>query len=151
MGGRCFDRAAGDDERLLAQDAQDLGRLDAANAMGFQQARDTAFARAGSLGGCRRQCPQIEEPLGGEIVTEFERLRIIAPELLADAVGEPVAFLLQVLGHAGPLAQLDHDRVFDREPAEAMPVGSQGVGEHVGIAAVVLGAGDGESIAEAIV
>jgi hypothetical protein len=32
-----------------------------------------------------------------------------------------------------------------------MPVGSQGVGEHVGIAAVVLGAGDGESIAEAIV
>ena len=70
--------------------------------------------------------------------------------MLADAVGEPVAFLLQVLDHAGPLAQLDHDRVFDREPAEAMPVGSQGVGEHVGIAAVVLGAGDGESIAEAV-
>ena len=70
--------------------------------------------------------------------------------MLADAVGEPVAFLLQVLGHAGPLAQLDHDRVFDREPAEAMPVGSQGVGEHVGIAAVVLGAGDGELIAEAV-
>ena len=31
-----------------------------------------------------------------------------------------------------------------------MPVGSQGVGEHVGIAAVVLGAGDGELIAEAV-
>jgi len=28
---------------------QDLGRLDAANAMGFQQARDAAFAQAGSL------------------------------------------------------------------------------------------------------
>ena len=51
VGGRCFDCAAGDDERLLAQDAQDLGRLDAANAMGFQQARDAAFAQAGSLGG----------------------------------------------------------------------------------------------------
>src|SRR5208337_1545222 len=74
----------------------------------------------------------------------------MAPELLADAVGKPVALLLQVLGHARPLAQLDHDRVFDREPAEAMPVGSQGVGEHVGIAAIVLGAGDGESIAEAV-
>ena len=92
VGGRCFDCAVGDDERLLAQDAQDLGRLDAANAMGFQQARDAALAQAGSLGGCRRQCPQIEEPIGGEIVTEFERLRIVAPELLADAVGEPVAF-----------------------------------------------------------
>ena len=70
-------------------------------AMGFQQARDAAFAQAGNLGGCRRQRPQIEEPIDGEIVTEFERLRIIAPGLLADAVGQPVAFLLQVLGHAG--------------------------------------------------
>jgi hypothetical protein len=31
-----------------------------------------------------------------------------------------------------------------------MPVGSQGVGEHVGITAIVLGSGDGESIAEAV-
>jgi hypothetical protein len=85
-----------------------------------------------------------------EIVTEFERLRIIAPELLADAVGQPVTFLLQVLGHAGPLAQLDHDRVFDCKPAKAMPVGSQRVAEHVGVPAVVFGAGDGEAIAEAV-
>ena len=102
------------------------------------------FAQAGGLGGRRRQSPEVEEPVGGEIVAEFEGLRIIAPELLADAVGEPVAVLLEVLGHARPLAQLDHDRVFGREPAEAMPVGSQGVGEHVGIAAIVLGDGDGE-------
>src|SRR5271166_322171 len=102
--------------------------------------------RAGTRG--RSNTPR--HAVGGEIVAEFEGLRIIAPELLADAVGEPVAFLLQVLGHARPLAQLDHDRVFDREPVEAMTVGSQRVGEHVGIAAIVLGAGDGESIAEAV-
>ncbi len=64
MGGRCFDRATGHNERLLAQDAQDLGRLEAANAMGFQQARDAAFAQADGLGGCRRQYPQIEQPIG---------------------------------------------------------------------------------------
>ena len=87
---------------------------------------------------------------GGEIVTQFERLRIIAPELLADAVGKPVALLAQVLGHARPLAQLDHDRVFDCKPAKAMPVGSQRVAEHVGVPAVVFGAGDGEAIAEAV-
>jgi len=150
VGGRCFDRATGDNERLLAQDAQDLGRLEAANAMGFQQAHDAAFAQADGLGGCRRQYPQIEEPIGGEIVTQFERLRIIAPELLADAVGKPVALLAQVLGHARPLAQLDHDRVFDCKPAKAMPVGSQRVAEHVGVPAVVFGAGDGEAIAEAV-
>ena len=51
VGGRCFDRATGDNERLLAQDAQDLGRLEAANAMGFQQARDAAFARRTALAG----------------------------------------------------------------------------------------------------
>ena len=54
--------------------------------------------------------PQIEEPPGGEIVAEFERLREIAPELLAQAV----ALWLQVLGHARPLAQLDDDRVGSR-------------------------------------
>jgi hypothetical protein len=51
VGGRCFDRATGHNERLLAQDAQDLGRVEAANAMGFQQVRDAAFAQANGLGG----------------------------------------------------------------------------------------------------
>ena len=91
MGDCRFDRASGDDERLLTQDAQDLGRLDAANAMGFQQARDAAFAQADGLGGCRRQCPQFEEPISGEIVAKLECLRIVAPELLADAIAEPNA------------------------------------------------------------
>jgi len=150
VGGRRFDRAAGDDERLLAQDTHDLGGVDAANAVGFQQARRAALAQAGGLGGRRGHGPQIEEPIGGRIVAEFERLRIVAPELLADAIGQPIALLLQILGHARPLAQFDHDRVFDSEPAEAMPVGAQRVGEHVGVAAVVLGAGDGVAIAEAV-
>ncbi len=136
--GRRFDRASRDDERLLSQDAQDLGRTDAANTMGLQQARDTALAQAGGLGGRPRQNPEVEEPVGGDIVVEFEALRIIARELRPDAVGEPVAFLLDVLGHARPLARLDHDRVFGRERPEAMTVGSERVGVHVGIAAIVL-------------
>ena len=51
-----------------------MRRTSAANAIGFEQARDAAFAQADGLGGCRRQYPQIEEPIGGEIVTQFERL-----------------------------------------------------------------------------
>ena len=104
-----------------------------------------AFARTGEMN-ARDSVIRIERSL---LSADGERFDKTEASLLADAVGEPVAFA------AGPrpcgtLAQLDHDRVFDREPAEAMPVGSQGVGEHVGIAAVVLGGGDGDWIAEAV-
>ena len=91
--------------------------------------------------------------IGGEIVTQFEkRLRIRRQLCSADAVGKPVArSWLQVLGHARPLAQLNHDRVFDCKPAKAMPVGSAARRRARSIpAVVVLGAGDGEAIAEAV-
>src|SRR5262249_6412141 len=74
----------------------------------FLRMRSTVVSRrAGGLGRGRCRGPQLEEPIGGEIITDRERLRIIPPELLAHSVGEPVSLLLQVLGHARPFAQLD--------------------------------------------
>ena len=57
--------------------------------------------RRATLAGVGASAHRSRNQIDSEIVTEFERLRIIAPGLLADAVGQPVAFLLQVLGHAG--------------------------------------------------
>lgn len=52
--------------------------------------------------------------------------------------------------HSRPLAQLDDLGWLFREAPEEVAIGAQRVGEHHGVAAVVLGAGDRESIAEAI-
>src|ERR1700737_3487451 len=43
--------------------------------------------------------PQIEKPIRGEVVSELEHLRVIAPELLTHAAGQQSAFLLQLVGH----------------------------------------------------
>jgi len=37
---------------------------------------------------------------------------------------------LQLVGHARPLAQLDHHRIIDHKPAEGMRVGAQCAAEH---------------------
>jgi hypothetical protein len=59
--------------------------------------------------------PKFEEPVGGQILADRQGLRVIAPRLLAHPVAEPVAFLLQLFGHARPLAQLDDHRVLGRK------------------------------------
>src|SRR5262249_43767355 len=111
---------------------------------------DGAFTDTGGLGRGRRRGPQLEEPIGGEIVTDHECLWVIPPELLAHPVGEPVSLLLQVLGHTRPLAQFDDHRILGRQQPEAVPVGAQAVAENMSIAAVVLGPGHRETIAEAV-
>ena len=76
--------------------------------------------------------------------------REVAPELLAHAVGEAIALGAEVLGDARPLAQFDDDGIGDRQLPEAVRIGAQGRGHHFGVAAVVLGAGQREAVAEAI-
>jgi hypothetical protein len=61
-----------------------------------------------------------------------------------------MAFLLQVLGHARRFAQLDHHRLLGNETSKAMPVGTQRIAQHMRVAPVILGTGDGETVAEAI-
>jgi hypothetical protein len=94
--------------------------------------------------------PQIEKPIGGEVVSELEHLRVIAPELLTHAPGQTIAFLLQVVGHPRPLAQLHNHWLVIRQTPKGVPIGAQAVAQHVSVAPVVLGAGHGEAIAEPI-
>ena len=85
-----------------------------------------------------------------EIGFELEERRKIAPQLLAQAVGEAIALGTEILGDTRPLAQFDDDGIGDREQSEAARIGAQGRGHHFAVAAVVLGAGQGEAVAEAI-
>lgn len=100
--------------------------------------------------GRRRGFPEFEQPFGAEVALEFEQGREVAPELLAQAVDEAVPFDAEILGDARPFAQLDDDRVGSRERAEATRIGAQGGGHDLGVAAVVLSAGHGETVAEAV-
>src|SRR5947208_11372220 len=60
----------------------------------------TAFAGVGAwLHKSRNQS-------AAEVVSELEHLRVIAPQLLTHPAGQTSAFLLQIVGHPRPLAQL---------------------------------------------
>jgi hypothetical protein len=37
--------------------------------------------------GCWDQAPQLKHPIGGDVVGEFEKLRIISPEQFAASIG----------------------------------------------------------------
>src|SRR6202022_4803891 len=67
---------------------------------------DGGLTQPGRLRRGRCLAPQIEKPIRGEVVSELEHLRVIAPELLTHAAGQTTAFLLQLVGHPRPLAQL---------------------------------------------
>ncbi len=52
--------------------------------------------------------------------------------------------------HARPLAQLDHQRVVERQLTKGTTIGAQRVGQDTGVTAVILGTRDTEPITEAI-
>src|ERR1700693_6136516 len=120
------------------------------DAMAFEQFGDRRLAQTARRVRRRRGFPEFEQPFGAEVVLEFEQGREVAPELLAQAVDEAVPFDAEILGDARPFAQLDDDRVGGRERAEATRIGAQGGGHDLGVAAVVLSAGHGETVAEAV-
>ena len=93
---------------------------------------------------------QVEEPGGGDVIVELEHGREVAPEQLTDAVGEPIAIVTQVLQQTRDLAQFDDTRIEWSQPPEAAQIGAQRIGEDERVAAVVLGAGGREAVAEAI-
>src|SRR5215472_8259271 len=140
----------GHGKRLLAQDLRRLCRCDPPDAVRFENAVDTTFADAGGLGRCWHRSPQFEEPIGAEIVADFERLRVIPPELLAHPVGEPVALLLQIFSHPRPLTQRNDDSILGCQMPKAVPVGAQGITEHMGVATVVLGTSNSEAVTKAV-
>jgi hypothetical protein len=94
--------------------------------------------------------PELQDPLGGDVVGQLEQLGEVAPELLAHAVGQAHALALQLLGQAGPLAQLDDGRVGGPHGPEQVRVGAQPGGRDAGVAPVVLRAGDAGAVAQPV-
>ena len=94
--------------------------------------------------------PKREEPIVRDVIGQLSRLRIVPPQLLANPIGQTCALLLQFVGHARPLAQLDHHRIIDHKPAEGLAVGAHCTAEHTGVAAIILGPGHREAITEAV-
>ena len=89
-------------ERGLPQDAQHFCRGDPPDPMRLEDAFEGPLADARGFLWRRRRRVQFEKPVGGQVIADRQGLRIIAPQLLTDAVAQPALFLLQFLGKAGP-------------------------------------------------
>src|SRR5215207_10470198 len=96
------------------------------------------LAQACGLGRGGRQRPQIQDPFGCDVVAYLEQLRVIAPKLLADAVREAHALLLELFRQARPLPQRNHSRVAGLDGPEQMRVRAQSAGCDPSIASVIL-------------
>src|SRR5947209_11785475 len=95
-----FFRPDGDMYRRLPQHLENMGGIEAPDAVALEQFGECRLTKARSLVGCGHTQPQIEKPFGTEIVIELEHGGKIAPELLAHAVGQPVALGSEIPGHA---------------------------------------------------
>jgi hypothetical protein len=137
-------------DRRLTEDGQHRRCIELANAVLPEQPRQRRLAQARRLGRGRRQRPQRQDPLGCHVIAQFEKLRVVTPELLANPIAQAHALVLEFLGQARPLAQLDHAGVADLQRTEQVRVGAQPGGGDPGVAPVVLGAGHAEAIAQAI-
>src|SRR5258707_12774659 len=98
---RRLDHPGCDRQRLLFEDAQNLGSRPTAQAVRFDKPLDGGLTQPDRLRRCRCLVPQIEKPICGEVVSELEHLRVIAPELLTHAAGQTSASFLPALYSAG--------------------------------------------------
>jgi hypothetical protein len=71
-----------------------FGSLPTAQTVRFDKPLDRGLTQPDRLCWCRYLAPQIEKPIGGEVVSELEHLRVVAPELLTHTAGQTSAFLL---------------------------------------------------------
>ena len=139
-----------DRDRGLAQPAEHLSGVNTSHAMALQQAGDSILADTAGLGGRGSELPQFEEPCLGEIAFHGQNLRVVAPELLTHAVHQPGPLGGEIVGDAGPFPEFDHFGIDRIEAPEEAAVGPQRIGEHAGVATVVLGAGGREPVPEAV-
>src|SRR4051795_10731897 len=126
----------GDCDRRLTEDAQHRWGIELADAVLPEQPRQRRLAQARRLGRGWGQRPRRQNPLGCHVIAQFEKLRVVAPELLADAVREAHPLLLEFLGQPRPLAELDHAWVTGQPAAEQRTIrgGPRGCGPGAGAA-----------------
>src|SRR6516162_4517521 len=70
---------------------------------------------------------QIEEPGCTDVVSKPQHLRIIAPELVPEAVGETTALNFELLVDARPFSELDYNGLSDGKLAERPHIGPEAV------------------------
>ena len=126
-----------------------VGR-DAADAPGAQELLEPGPSEPTGGGGGGGKLEQGREPRLVSGRAEGQRLREEAQQLLAQAIAEPGEVVEEILVEAREVAHLNDERILGRLPTEGRLIGPQGIGENEGVAAIVLGAGDGMAIAEAI-
>ncbi len=85
-------------DRRLTEDAQRRLCIELANAVLPEQPRQRRLAQARRLGRGWRQRPQRQDPLGCHVIAQFEKLRVVTLELLADTVAQAHALVLELLG-----------------------------------------------------
>src|SRR5581483_10661081 len=91
-GGLC--RAGRHEQRWLPQSLEHRRRIEAADAVLAQEARDRLLGDLGRTVRGWHLLPKRQEPVVGDIVGQPGGLRIIPPQLLAQAVGKTCALLL---------------------------------------------------------
>ena len=67
-----FNRSPGNLHSRFAQDIQNMGGVEAPDAVALQQVGDRPLADARGLAGCGRQFPQVEQPWGAKIAFELQ-------------------------------------------------------------------------------
>jgi hypothetical protein len=144
------DRPGGDSDWWLSQHRQDFGSSEPANAAAFQDPGDARLTDTHRFVRRRHELPQIKEPFGAQILFEFEHGGKITPQLLTETVAESIPLAVQIVCHARPFTQLDDQWLSKSKLAEGAHIGAQRVSKHLGVTAVVLGAGRRETITEAI-
>src|SRR5262249_50368652 len=125
-------------QRRLAQLTDHMGRVETAYAMALENASNRCLTHPRSLLGCRRGFPEIQEPIGTQVVGKVKHLGIVAPELIPQPVGEPDALCLELFIDARPFPELDDQRVDYDQLAEQMHIRSQAIRDHIRIEPAIL-------------
>ncbi len=102
MGAGGLGRTGRNGQRRPLQARQRIGRGTPPNAVRRQHRGDPFFGQATRIGQRRPLGPKRRHLTGADIVREVKGLRVVAPELLADAAGQPATLALELLGHARP-------------------------------------------------
>jgi hypothetical protein len=150
MGGRRSDRARRNRNGRRPQSLQNLRRIEAPNAVLLQQALKRFLPDTDRFVRYRHQPPQIEKPVRRNVIGQLQHLRIVTPELLADAITESIPFCALILSDPRPLSQFDHNRVERCDRTQTVRISPERVSKHLGITAVILGARRREAVSEAI-
>src|SRR4051794_37608366 len=137
-------------DRGLTQEAMHPLGIKPADPVLLEQSGQRRLAQACGLGRGGRQRPQIQDPLGCDVVAHREQLRVGAPELLADAVAQAHALVLELLRQARPLPQRNHDGVAGLDGPEQVRVRAQSAGCDPSIASVILGPSQADAVAQTL-